>query len=243
MIKNYIRKAQDFETSRIETLKKSNKLLSTLLVVSILGNAGAAFAIAVLTPLKTVAPYVIQVDKSTGNQEVLTSLTDKSYTTSEAEDRANIARYVIAREGYVFDILQRNYDTVRQLSTDAAFENYKSLFEGAAAIDKQYGDQVIVEPRIISMSLKKEKYNDGTITSAIVRAEIVKKNIQKKSTETATVMINLVYNYDMSSADNEEERLNNPLGFKVSYYRRDIESSTPEQAVEAPSKENEENAK
>lgn len=237
MIKNYLRKAQNFETSRIEAIKKNNKLLSVLLILSIIANASAVFALAVLLPLKTVVPYVIQVDKSTGNQEVLTSLTDKSYSTSEAEDRANIARYIIAREGYVFDILQRNYDTVRQLSTDAAFESYKSLFEGSDSLDKKYGDQVVIDPRIISISLKKDD-EDGS-TSAIVRAEIIKKNVQKKTVETATVMINLSYRYDLEGVDSDVARLNNPLGFQVNYYRRDIEESTSEQAVVPPSKEEE----
>lgn len=239
MIKNYIRKAQNFETSRIAALKRNNKLLSALLTLSIIANAGAVFALTVLLPLKTVVPYVIQVDKSTGNQEVLTSLTDKSYTTSEAEDRANIARYIIAREGYVFDILQRNYDTVRQLSSDAAFESYKSLFEGSNSLDKKYGDQVVIDPRIISISLKKDEA-DGT-TSAIVRAEIVKKNIQKRTVETKTIMINLSYKYDTERIDSDVERMNNPLGFQVNYYRRDIEEASHEEAVPTSSSKEESN--
>src|SRR3546814_6907990 len=62
----------------------------------------AVAAVAMLTPLKTVAPYVITVDKATGASEIAAPLTgDRQITYNEAVAKYFLADYVRNREGWI----------------------------------------------------------------------------------------------------------------------------------------------
>src|SRR3546814_2860496 len=62
----------------------------------------AVAAVAMLTSLKTVAPYVITVDKATGASEIAAPLTgDRLITYKEAVAQYFIADYVRNREGWI----------------------------------------------------------------------------------------------------------------------------------------------
>src|SRR3546814_13364203 len=61
----------------------------------------AVAAVAMLTPLKTVAPYVITVDKATGASEIAAPLTgDRQIPYNEAVAQYVLADYVRTREGW-----------------------------------------------------------------------------------------------------------------------------------------------
>ncbi|QRN41560.1 MAG: type IV secretion system protein [Neisseriaceae bacterium] len=219
-INDYLKQAETFEQSQIEQIKARHNSLRLFLLFSMASNILLASSLIVLLPLKELIPYVIQVDKSTGNQVVISSLTHEEYTPSEAEDKANIARYIRAREGYVFDTLQRDYNLVSVLSDEEIFKDYQKIFFGETSRDNTYGDKVVLEPRIISISLKD---SNGTKT-AIVRVEIAKKDIQKQTVDFKTSLVNLSYRYDTTNIVDNVSRLDNPLGFKVHYYRIDDEA-------------------
>lgn len=219
-MKNYLKSAQTFETGLRAEQEKRISFFKTVAFSSIAANVAMAIALASMMPLKKVEPYVIQVDRATGNQAVITSLTETSYTPTEAEDRANIARYVKTREGYVYDTIQRDFNQIKVTSSPAVFKEYDNFIEGPNS-PSELKDAVILEPHIISISLE----NSNGKKTALIRIEVTRKQVagegQGETSKTRLVTLSYDY-YDLPMSD--EERLTNPLGFRIDYYHAEDES-------------------
>lgn len=230
-MKNYLKSAHNFENGLRAEQEKRISFFKTVAYCSIAANVAMAIALAGITPLKKVEPYVIQVDKSTGNQAVITSLTEKAYTPSEAEDRANIARYVKAREGYVYDTIQRDFNQIKVTSAPSVFKEYDNFIEGPSS-PSQLKDAVILEPHIISISLE----NSNGKKTALVRIEVTRKQVagEGQGETSKTRLVTLSYDYYDGSIS-EEKRLLNPLGFRIDYYHAEDESLPTEVSRPAPS--------
>ena len=72
-LKAYFAEAASWDHDRLIAANRSKRLAWTIAAVaSGLAITGVA-AVAMLTPLKTVAPYVITVDKATGASEITSS--------------------------------------------------------------------------------------------------------------------------------------------------------------------------
>lgn len=220
-IRNYLESSNNFEKSIRAEQEKRLTFFKTVAYLTTAASLAMAIALAALLPLKTAVPYVIQVDKATGNQAVITSLTEKAYTPAEVEDRANIAGYVKAREGYVYDTIQRDYDKINLMSSAPVFKEYKNLFEGPNSLQK-LKDSIILEPRIISICLQ----NSNGKKTALVRLEVIKKQVAgpDQSETSKTRLVTLSYDYYPDRELSEEERLVDPLGFRVDYYHAEDES-------------------
>ena len=72
---------------------------------------------------------------------------------SELNDKHWIAEYVIARQRYVYRLLQHDYDTVQRLSDPQVWGTYASLFEGDNALDKKLQDSTELLPQVLSITL------------------------------------------------------------------------------------------
>lgn len=210
--------AMDFESSVRYLIEQSNKRAWLIAFVSVSVATLSIFAVLLLTPLKTVEPYVIRVDNTTGMVDILTVLDEKQINSIEALDKHFIAQYVKAREGYYYDILNKDYIFVQLLSTPEIAESYRKIYAGDNARDAELGNATQVEVRIFSIVLG-ESNGEKTATA---RINLKTTNKNSKSESMATKVITLTYKYQVAQVD-EENRLLNPLGFKVSNYRIDEE--------------------
>ena len=71
-----------------------------------------------LTPLKTVAPYVITVDKATGASEITSPMSgDRQITYNEAVAKYFLADYVRNREGWIPQARQEFFEGVLAMSS------------------------------------------------------------------------------------------------------------------------------
>ncbi|MBR7560253.1 hypothetical protein KC218_27265, partial [Mycobacterium tuberculosis] len=73
--------------------------------------------LALLLPLKSFEPYVIEVDKTTGFMEIKQPLADGDLTQNEAIARMYVVRYLKARETYDPATVKDNFDLAQLLST------------------------------------------------------------------------------------------------------------------------------
>lgn len=210
--------AMDFESSVRYLIEQSNKRAWLIAFVSVSVATLSIFAVLLLTPLKTVEPYVIRVDNTTGMVDILTVLDEKQISSIEALDKHFIAQYVKAREGYYYDILNQDYIFVQLLSTPEIAESYRKIYAGDNARDAELGNATQVEVQIFSIVLG-ESNGEKTATA---RINLKTTNKNSKSESMATKVITLTYKYQVAQVD-EENRLLNPLGFKVSNYRIDEE--------------------
>lgn len=210
--------AVDFESSVRYLVEQSNKRAWLIAFVSVGVAILSIIAVLLLTPLKTVEPYVIRVDNTTGMVDILTILDEKQISSIEALDKHFVGQYIKAREGYYYDMLNQDYIFVQLLSTPEIAESYRQIYTGDNARDTRLGNATQVEVQIISIVLG-ESAGAKTATARI-NLKTINKN--SRAENVATKVITLTYAYQTAQVD-EENRLLNPLGFKVSNYRVDEE--------------------
>lgn len=217
-MKNDFNTAIDYEASFRYLIEKSNKRAWLIAFVSIFIAILSIVAVVLLTPLKTIEPYVIRVDNTTGMVDILTMLNEKEITENEALDKYFISRYVKAREGYYYDLLNQDYLLTQLMSSEKVANEYRALYEGENARDQILKNSNEVQVNILSIVLGE---SNGVKTSTI-RANIITKNLNTRGTTQVTKVITLSYEYVLAKAS-EENRILNPLGFKVLTYRIDNE--------------------
>ena len=208
----------DYEASFQYLIEKSNKRAWIIAFVSAFIAFLSIIAVLLLTPLKTIEPYVIRVDNTTGMVDILTMLNEKEITTNEALDKYFIAQYVKAREGYFYEILNQDYLLTQLMSSEKVANEYRAIYEGENARDQILKNSNEVRVEIISIVLGE---SNGVKTTTI-RANIITKNLNTRGITSSTKVITLSYDYLLAKAS-EENRLLNPLGFKVLTYRIDNE--------------------
>jgi type IV secretion system protein VirB8 len=173
-----------------------------------------------LTPLKTVEPYVIQVDNKSGITSVLKPLREgkeNSLTEEEAVTKSFIVKYVIARETYDPQDLNRNYDLVRLMSSqDEAKKFDDSVSNGNPKSPvERYKTSMTRTVRISSVSFLDQKKKTAQVRFITTDAG------HNETKENYWVAI-LTFRYINAPMD-ENDRLNNPLGFQITSYRIDQE--------------------
>lgn len=172
--------------------------------------------LALLIPLKQAIPYVITVDKQTGEAQ-LASTSRKFVGQSDLTHKYWIREYVVARERYIYKLLQHDYDTVRVLADTPLWRDYSAQFEGANAIDKKIGDAVEAIPSILSIVL----HADNTAT---VRYDLLKRDTkQNNQSSTSRRIATLKFMYQPKTFAKESDLIANPLGFTVTAYHTDQE--------------------
>ncbi|EHX3645314.1 type IV secretion system protein [Campylobacter coli] len=217
-MKNDFNTAMDYEASFRYLIDKSNKRAWLIAFVSIFIAIISIVAVVLLTPLKTIEPYVIRVDNTTGMVDILTMLDEKEISSNEALDKYFISQYVKAREGYYYELLNQDYLLIQLMSSEKVANEYRAWYEGENARDQILKNSNEVNVQILSIVLG----NSNGIKTSTIRAKIITKNLNTRGLSESTKVITLSYDYILAKAS-EENRILNPLGFKVTNYRIDEE--------------------
>ena len=167
-------------------------------------------------PLKTVEPFVVRVDRSTGAVDVMTGLKGPDHLTyEEAVSKYFLGLYVRAREGWLPGAAQQNFRQVAILSVPAEQQRWADFYRPANPQSPQvlWGPtaESLIDVRSISFVSPKV---------ATVRFHRTLRQAQQ-TTETDWVAT-IAFAYTKAPM-NEADRLKNPLGFQVISYRADPE--------------------
>ncbi|TLD80361.1 VirB8 family type IV secretion system protein [Helicobacter trogontum] len=210
--------ALSYEASMRYMIEQSNKRAWLIAFIGIALSFLSVIALVLLVPLKTVQPYVIRVDNTTGMVDIITALKKEDITGNEALDKYFISEYVKKREGYYYDMLNSDYVTTQLLSSDKVAQEYRAIYEGENARDKIFKNTIEVKANILSITLGESA---GVKTSTIRIQTTTTNQTSKLKTESVKI-VTLSYDYYPNDAK-ESVRLANPLGFKVLTYRVDNE--------------------
>ncbi|MFG1280330.1 virB8 family protein [Xanthobacter autotrophicus] len=215
-LKSYFEKARRFDQDRMIRAERSTRVAWFVAICASILAAAAVFAVAGLTPLKTVQPFVVRVDNSTGVVDVVSALTATAGTYDEAVTKYFAARYVRAREAYVWSEAEENFRTVALLSTQAEQQRFAALYRGSNPESPQniYVRSATARINIVSISLINPHVVSVRYIRTVTRGEDV------RTTHWVATLTFAYVNAPMSATD----RLVNPLGFVVSEYRADPEA-------------------
>jgi type IV secretion system protein VirB8 len=213
--------ALDFETSVVYLAHESEKRAWLIAFTAAALAFVLAIALMLLIPLKTVEPYVIRYDSTTGHTDIITSITQQNVDVNEAVSKYFVQKYVQLREGYYYEMLQQDYNLVQIFGSNSVNDEYRMLYTGKNSRDAINGARVVEKVDIISVVLGQA----AELKTATVRIKILtydKSNMKKPPTEKNKV-VTLAYEYAPNTKMSEFQRLNNPLGFRVATYRVDNE--------------------
>lgn len=208
-----------FERDRIEFHKKMAKFGVSFGVGGILTGLVSIVAVALLTPLKTVEPFVIRVDNNTGYTDIVRPLRDLNETTyGEELDKYWLAHYVIERESYDWQLVQTSYDTVKLMTENSLFNEYNNYITSAVSPVNLFAESKKIRVQILSVSFVR---NVGQIRFS---KQVIDKNGEPDLNIPITYWL-ATASYDYRyKIEHEQDRRINPLGFQVTGYRVDSEN-------------------
>lgn len=203
-------------------VEKSNKRAWLIAIISAIIALASICAIAYMTPLKQSVPYVIRVDNTTGMVDIITSVKDTEFSSNEALDKYFTSLYVKTREGYHYNLLTQDYTLTQILSSPQVAQDYVKIYEGANARQEILKNDNEVSIDINSVVLG-ESADIKTATIRFNATTSALSNSGKNTVQTSAKVATLSYEYSPADLTTEDERLQNPLGFKVTTYRIDDE--------------------
>lgn len=214
----YLDSARTWEYDRMRAAIQSRRVAwgiaagaCTLAVVSV-------GAVAMLTPLKTVEPYVIRVDKTSGETQVVTALKGpQPRTYDDAVNRYFIAQYVRLREGWLNDAARENAYTVMLMSDQAESGRYLSK---VGATNKNAPSYIYGDKGYVSIAIRTISF----LSSTVAQVRFTKIITMGQNTPIAQNWNGIMTFKYTTAPEHEKDRNINPLGFQVVNYRSDPEA-------------------
>ncbi|MCS3745075.1 type IV secretion system protein VirB8 [Xanthomonas arboricola] len=222
-----VAKAVNYELTIADLAQRSQRrawmVATTSLAVSVMLAGGYYY----MLPLKEKVPYLVMADASTGTATVARLQGDfynQQITSSEAINRSNVAQYVTARESYDSEIMTlRDWNLVFIMSTTQVGAGHKQLYMENNPDNPflKYGKAKSIRVKILSITPLGQRASGG-FRGAAVR---IQRNLYEKTTGISTFidnkLITLAFDYNNNLKLDEQDRLQNPLGFQVTEYRVD----------------------
>lgn len=220
-IDEVIRHGVNFEVTLEDMSRRSERRawwVAASAIVMALILAGGYFYV---MPLKEKVPYLVLANAYTGTSTVA-RLTDDTHlqriTTSDAINRSNVARFLTARESYDEAIIRlRDWKTVFVMSSAGVAAAYRALYSESNPDNPYavYGRDRAIRVRILSIVLLGTD-NGKAPTGATVRFQ---RSIYTKSAGTSQPLdgkiATLAFTYKSGLKMDEQDRVENPLGFQV----------------------------
>ncbi len=205
-------------------LVQRNILAVTTLVALLLALV-AVFTIMQMTPLKTLEPFMINVDDRTGLVQNVESMTYNDITDNEAINNYFVVKYIRSRETYDIADLRTNYNAVRVMSAPQVYREFlgdkrPSNPSSPAAILKSVGKRTIDILSLTYLNSPDTRRVDKETLTAQINVTYTDK--LDKAPAPVKYYKQITMNFQYAKLDlTQTERHVNPLGFRVTSYRVD----------------------
>ena len=214
----YIQAAQDFEKSEIDRVRKNAKIAWRLSFVMTGLAALSIFAIVMLTPLKTVQPFVIRVDNNTGLTDTVSVMKERQDRYEEIVDKYFLKQYVQYREGYDWETIQTTFDATKLMSSPQVGNEFAAMYAGENAPHKVLRNSRKVIAKVQSVAF----LGDLAQVRFTKQSVEVGDGVDNQKSAPIKMIATIAWEYQGGKMS-EQDRLINPLGFKVKSYRVDRE--------------------
>ena len=215
-LRGYFDEARRWDQDRLAAAQRSKRLAWSVAAFAGVLALAAIGAVAALTPLKTVEPFVVRVDRSTGAVDVMTGLKGTDHLTyDEAVSKYFLGLYVRTREGWLPPAAEANFRQVAIMSAPAEQERWADDFRPANPESPQvlWGDNAVglIDVRAISF-----------VSPQVANVRFHRTLRQAQQTTESDWIATVAFAYTKAPMA-EADRLRNPLGFQVVTYRSDPE--------------------
>lgn len=200
-------------------------MLALLALVALVVALVAVFSVARLAPLKSVEPYLVQVDEKTGITRTVDTLSRNRIAADEKIDRYFVSLYVRTRESYNISVLRYNYNVIRVLSAIGVYNDFNEFVRPSnenspAAKLGTLGQREVV---INSMSyIVNPPMPNGQIEvtpEKIMQVNFTTTDILPNAGDSSMKWVATVTFIYAKLSLNETDRMLNPLDFVVTNYQ------------------------
>ena len=218
----YLKGIKAFESDTVALAKRE-----TLIYKKVAGGASvlavlAISALAIAMPLKTIELQIVRVNETTGQVDTLRPMADaQPVTYGESLDKHWLAGFIVARNAYEWETVQNSFNTVKLMSDPKVFGAYVNYIQGKESPVETFDEDWVVKIKIEGISFLPNTSPDQVLSQIVFtrtaengQGQLVTGHKPTKWTATLTSD----YKADIKTAD---ERLLNPLGFRVTSYRED----------------------
>jgi type IV secretion system protein VirB8 len=219
----------NFEISIADIARRSEKRAWIVTGVSTVISLILAGGYFYMLPLKKIEPYMIMADAHSGSAYVSKlqgDYTFKSLTTQEAVQISSVARYIMARESFDYEITRlQDWDLVHLMSEDAVSQTYmrQHASDNPQAPAKLFGRDKALRIKVNNVRPGNTRGDaENPIYEAVAsfqRSLYDKRTGQETLLDTKTAVVEFAYKGNLTMTD--AQRYQNPLGFRVSSYRVD----------------------
>jgi type IV secretion system protein VirB8 len=215
----YFEAARGWDLDRAQAAERNAKRAWWVAAVAAVLTLLALVAVAGLTPMKTVEPFVIRVDGSSGVVDVVPAL-KAPVSESQAVTRYLLTQYVTVRERYVPALAEADYEQVGAYHSPAVNQAW------AAAWSRNNPDSPL-NVHADGSTVRVQVTAVSCLSPASGREDLAQVRFVRASGEPGTereqhYVATVQYAYATPSKD-DRLRGANPLGFKVLEYRREPE--------------------
>ncbi len=224
----YYAEARSWGTDRAGEAAKSRR--TAWIVASIATGIAAleALALIALAPIKTVVPYTVMVDRTTGYVQVLEGAHPETVKPNTALTHSMLAQYVIAREAFEINSLAQQYKKVALWSGEGARRDYLALMPMSNPMSP-----LNAYPRSAQVSATVESVTPSGPDTVQVRFTTERRDQGQGAAIKGWYVAQMRFRFTGEPLS-LEDRLANPLGFQVIEYRRDQEVAPQAPAAPLP---------
>ncbi|MFC1118066.1 virB8 family protein [Pasteurella multocida] len=217
--KAHFEQVTKFEKDRISFHKTMGKVGLVFGCLGLLTGLAGVIAVAGLTPLKTVEPFAIRVDNNTGFTDIVKPLKNAEETSyGEELDKYWLARFVVERESYDWQLVQTSYDAVKLMTTPNLFSEYNTYITSPVSPVNVFKQTKKIRVQILSVSFIR---NVGQIRFS---KQVLDQNGEPDLNIPTTYWLATASFDYKHQIELEKDRRINPLGFQITGYRVDSEN-------------------
>ncbi len=214
----YYAQAGSWANERTQSIYASRKVAWIVALIAATIAVLEAVALVFMTPLKTVVPHTILVDKQTGFVQALDPSQPQKIGPQKALTQAFLVQYVEAREGFDMATVQGQFKKVSLWSVGAVKNRYITMMQASNP-----ESPLASLPRSTVLDVKVRSVSQMSDTSALVRFSSVRRDQGGVEQPPQNWVAVIKYRYSRAPMA-VEDRYVNPLGFEVTDYRKDAET-------------------
>ena len=214
----YYAEAASWNRDRVQSMRASHRTAWAIAAVAAVIAILEAIALVLLTPLKTVEPYTLMVDRTTGYVQALKPLDKAVIAPDAALTQSFLVQYVIARESFDMATLNANYRKVALFSAGPARTSYLQTMQVSNP-----QSPLLLYPRNTIVDVRVKSVSPIGSNAALLRFDVTRTDANGHAQPAGSWVAILKYRYS-TAAMATEDRFLNPLGFQVTSYRKDPEA-------------------
>lgn len=218
----YFAEGASWDADRAAMTRRNARLAWTVAGAGWICALASSAAIALLTPLKTVSPFVVRVDNTTGLVDVVPTYAGMT-DAPEALTRYLVSHYVQTCERFTWPTAEADYEECGAFHSARRNQQWSSQWMKSNPDSplNLYKDGTTIRARVVSVSFFKR--SNGVSDLAQVRYTKGRRAAEGSSEQISHYIATIQYAYVAPAKDARIRQLN-PLGFRIVDFRTEPET-------------------